>query len=80
MRTRRAGFAGLRVVAETVSASWLQTRLVLLLLLWWCLIFILAGLQAFVGRLGHRCALCADAACTLVRAPRVRGCPAPPRG
>jgi hypothetical protein len=61
-------------VAQTLSASWPHVRAVLVLFCWWSAIFVLAGLPSFAGRLGMRCALCEDAACTQVRRPRDDAC------
>jgi hypothetical protein len=54
------------VLKETLSGF--HTRAVLTLLAWWCAIFVVTGLHTFSGRLGGRCALCDDEACTRVRA------------
>lgn len=62
-----AGFAGLRIVAQTASTSLPEARGVLVLLVWFCAIFMLAGLQKFAHRTGLRCALCEDEACTVAQ-------------
>ena len=62
-----AGFAGLRIVAQTASTSLPEARGVLILLVWFCAIFMLAGLQKFAGKTGLRCALCEDEACTVAQ-------------
>ena len=65
--TAAAGFAGLRIVAQTASTSLPEARGVLILLVWFCAIFMLAGLQKFAGKTGLRCALCEDEACTVAQ-------------
>ena len=39
----------------------------LVLLVWFCAIFMLSGLQKFSGKTGLRCALCEDDACTVAQ-------------
>ena len=54
-------------MAQTASTSLPEARGVLILLVWFCAIFMLAGLQKFAGKTGLRCALCEDEACTVAQ-------------